>query len=150
MLKLIPASVLLIALIAAPVQVDGSGARIVEIPIADLVSLGDNQPNWNTTIQIRKGELRRSTYAAIEFVGVGVWEGTSSNIIINGRKYVLPISEPTGIGDLALRGKSVIAIPIGILRKGNNTIVIEAGPINNPTNLYDDFDLANVVLVLSR
>lgn len=148
--KLIPVTVLLIALFAAPVSADHSGSRITEIPIADFVHLGDSQPIWTTTVHIQMGKLRRSTYAAIEFVGVGVWEGTSSNIVINGRKYVLPTSEPMGIADLATRGKSVIAIPIGALRKGKNTIIIESGPINNPTNLYDDFDLADVVLVLSR
>ncbi len=112
--------------------------------------LGDNLPFWETTIQIREDQLRGSTYAAVEFVAVNVWEGTSSNIIVNGRKYVLPASEPLDLPDITLRGRTVISIPVGLLRSGDNTIIIEAGPISNQANLYDDFYIADVTLVLSR
>jgi len=122
----------------------------LEIFVAERVVLGDNQPVWEATVRIEQGELGRSKYAAVEFVAVGVWEGTSSNLIVNGREYVLPISEPLWIADIPLRGKTVIPIPVGVLRSGDNTIRIESGPINNPTNAYDDFFVANIVLVLSR
>ena len=79
-----------------------------------------------------------------------MWEGTSSNLIVNGREYDLPISEPLGIADIPPRGKTVIPIPVGVLRSGYNTIGIQSGPINNPTNQYDDFVVANIVLVLSH
>jgi len=111
--------------------------------------LGDSLPVWETTIQIRDDQLRASTYAALEFVAAGVWEGTSSNITVNGRKYVLPISEPLGLADIALRGKTVISIPVGLLRSGDNTIIIESGPIDNPTNFFDDFYIADLTIVLS-
>lgn len=124
--------------------------RLTEILVAELVELGDNQPTWETTVRIKQGKLRRSTYAAVEFVAVGVWEGTSSNLIVNGREYVLPISEPLWWSDIPLRGKTVIPIPVGVLRSGYNTIRIQSGPINNPTNQYDDFVVANIVLVLSH
>lgn len=148
--KTISILVLLAAFSAAPVFATGSGSYLYEIPIADFVHLGDTQPSWNITIHIPQWRLRRSNYVAIEFVGVGVWEGTSSNIIVNGRKYALPTSEPLGLADIAGRGKSVIPIPVGVLTKGKNTIIIESGSINNVDNLYDDFDLANIVLVMSR
>lgn len=142
-------------ILAAPYSLtaaaDNSGSRLIEIPIADLVQLGDNQPIWETTVRIKQGKLRRSSYAAIELVAVNVWEGASSNLIVNGRSYVLPISEPLGIDDIPARGKTVIPIPVGALRSGENTIRIEAGAIpNSPGNFYDDFDAANIVLVLSR
>jgi hypothetical protein len=69
---------------------------------------------------------------------------------VNGRSYVLPISEPLGIADIPARGKTVIPIPVGALRSGYNKITIEAGVINDPPNVYDDFDVADIVLVLSR
>jgi len=112
--------------------------------------LGDRQPVWETTIQIPEDQLRASTYAAMEFVAVGVWEGTSSNLIVNGRKYVLPASEPLDLPHIALRGKTVISIPIGLLRSGDNTIIIESGPISNATNPFDDFYIADLTIVLSR
>lgn len=112
--------------------------------------LGDSLPVWETTIQVREDQLGGATSAAVEFVAVNVWEGASSNIVVNGRKYALPASEPLDLADIALRGKSVIPIPVGLLRSGDNTIVIEAGPIDNAANLYDDFYIADVTLVLSR
>jgi len=130
--------------------VDDDTRRLLEILVADFVRLGDNQPLWEATVRIKQGELRHSRYAAVEFVAVGVWEGTSSNLIVNGREYVLPISEPLWFSDIPLRGKTVIPIPVGVLRSGDNTIRIESGPINDPRNRYDDFFVANIVLVLSR
>ena len=124
--------------------------RLTEIFVTDFVHVGDNQPVWNTSIQIKQGLISRSSYAAIEFVGVGVWAGTSSHLVVNGRRYVLPVSEPLSIRDIELRGKSVIPIPVGILNGGENSISIESGPINNPTNRFDDLYLANVSLVLSH
>jgi hypothetical protein len=128
-----------------------SGLPFEEIVVIDgYQHLGDSMPVWETTIEIREDQLRASTYAALEFVATGVWEGTSSNIIVNARKYVLPISEPLGLSDIALRGKTVISIPVGLLRPGDNTITIESGPINDPTNLFDDFYVSDLTLVLSR
>jgi hypothetical protein len=129
---------------------ESSRNRLIEIPVADYVDLGDNQPVWETTVNIHPCQLRPATYAAVEFVGVNVWEGTSSNLVVNGRSYALPISEPLNVSDIPLRGKSVITIPPGALKPGPNSIRVESGPINNPTNLYDDFVLADIVLVVSR
>ena len=124
--------------------------RLTEILVAEFIELGDNQPDWETTVRIKQCELRRTTYAAVEFVAVNVWEGTSSNLIVNGREYVLPISEPLGVADIPLRGKTVIPIPVGVLQSGDNTISIQSGPINNPENQYDDFVVANIVIVLNH
>jgi hypothetical protein len=131
-------------------QVDGH--LLIEIVVsADFIQLGDEQPTWETIVNIQEDELSRSKYAAVEFVAVNVWEGTSDNLIVNGRKYVLPISEPLSTADIPFRGKTVIPIPVGVLQEGDNTIGFESGPINNPpTNLWDDFEVGDIVLVLSH
>lgn len=123
--------------------------QITELLIADHVAMGDYQPFWKTSVQVNRHQLRHATYAALEFVAVHVWEGTSSNLIVNGRDYVLPISEPLNAADLPLRGRSVIPIPVAALREGENVIAIQAGPIDHPTNLFDDFDVASLTLVLN-
>ena len=130
-------------------QLDGSFMTEIVVS-ANFVQLGDNQPTWETTVHIQQDELSRSKYAAVEFVAVNVWEGTSDNLIVNGRKYVLPISEPLSTADIPFRGKTVIPIPVGVLQEGDNTIGFESGPINNPSNLWDDFEVGDIVLVLSH
>ena len=128
-----------------------SGSRLTEILVAEYIELGDLQPSWETNVLVREGKLRRSTYAAVEFVAVNVWAGTSSNLIVNDRAYVLPISEPLGASDIPNRGKTVIPIPIGLLHSGYNSIRFEAGPIDpSGENTHDDFIVADAVLVLSR
>ena len=128
-----------------------SASYMIEIVVlSDFVVLGDMQPSWETTVNINKSELNNIKYAAIEFVAVHVWDGTSDNMVVNGRKYVLPISEPLSSGDIPFRGKTVIPIPVGALQEGNNTIGFESGPINHPTNQWDDFEVGNIVLVLSH
>ena len=130
-------------------QIDGS--LLIEIVVSDnFIHLGDDQPTWETTVHIQQDELSRSRYAAVEFVAVNVWEGTSDNLIVNGRKYVLPISEPLSTADIPFRGKTAIPIPAGALQSGDNTIGFESGPINNPTNQWDDFEVGDIVLVLSH
>ena len=132
----------------------GSSSRLIEIVVhTDFIVLGDDpwgKPTWETTVYISGSQLSGSNYAAIEFIAVGVWEGTSDNLIVNGRVYVLPISEPLGGKDIPFRGKTVIPIPIGALHIGKNTIGFESGPIDNPTNQWDDFEVGEIVLVLSK
>ena len=132
-------------------QIDGS--LLIEIVVStNFILLGDDPypQTWETTVYIQPDELSRSRYAAVEFVAVNVWEGTSDNLIVNGRKYVLPISEPLWTEDIPFRGKTVIPIPVGVLQRGNNTIGFESGPIDNPENLWDDFQVGDIVLVLSQ
>jgi hypothetical protein len=130
---------------------DHKYCRLIEIVAStDFIQLGDDQPTWETTVHISRGKLRRYSYAAVEFVAVGVWDGTSSNLIVNDRAYVLPISEPLWTEDIPFRGKTVIPIPVGALHKGYNTIGFESGPIDNPTNQWDDFKVGDIVLVLSK
>jgi len=132
-------------------QTDGS--LLIEIEVStNFIRLGDDPypQTWETTVYIQPDELSRSKYAAVEFVAVNVWEGTSDNLIVNGRKYVLPISEPLGPADIPFRGKTVIPIPVGALQEGDNTIGFESGPINNPANQWDDFWVGDIVLVLSH
>ena len=63
-------------------QIDGS--LLIEIVVSDnFIHLGDDQPTWETTVHIQQDELSRSRYAAVEFVAVNVWEGTSDNLIVN-------------------------------------------------------------------
>lgn len=150
MSRLTSVLILMITMSVVPISATASPSQLCEILVTDFVHLGDSQPVWSTTVRIPNRKLRRSGYAAIEFLGVGVEKEVSSSIIVNGRKYALPVSEELGLADLASLGKSVIPIPIGLLRKGNNTIAIEAALTGHPTNLYDDFDLADIVLVLSR
>ena len=141
----------LVMLAANNLALAGENPRLTEVFIASYIDLGDfPAPSWETTIHINQGQLSRATYAALEFVAVAVWEGTSDNVIVNGRKYVLPISEPLGNSHIAFRGKTVIPIPVGVLQAGENTIRFESGPINNPTNQWDDFEVADAVLVLSH
>jgi hypothetical protein len=143
--------IILVFFLSNNLAAGGSNSRLIEIIVsADFIQLGDGQPTWETTVRIQRGELRRSRYAAVEFVAVGVWEGTSSNLIVNDRAYVLPISEPLWTDDIPSRGKTVIPIPVGVLQKGDNTIGFESGPIDNPTNQWDDFHVGEIVLVLSH
>lgn len=131
-----------------------NGHFLIEIVVSDdFIRLGDEPagtPTWETTVHIRRAELMRSRYAAVEFVAVNVWESTSDNLIVNGRKYALPISEPLWFVDIPFRGKTVIPIPVGVLQSGDNTIGFESGPINSPTNQWDDFWVGDIVLVLSH
>ena len=145
----LPILLLIGSFLYVPVAFATGTSRIVDILLVDFVHLGDSQPVWEKSFHLHKWKLRRADYAAIEFVAVGVWEGTSSHITINGRKYVLPVSEPLGLSDIADRGKSVIPIPIGLLRPGRNHVQIDAGVIINTANPYDDFDMKDVTLVLS-
>ena len=130
-----------------------NGSRLIEIEVyANVIRLGDYPypHTWETIVYIQQGELRRSRYAAVEFVSVNVWGGTSDNLIVNGRRYVLPMSEPSEPADIPFRGKTVIPIPVGALQEGDNTIGFESGPIDNPTNQWDDFWVGDIVLVLSH
>ena len=133
---------------------DTAPSRLIEIEVhTDFIRLGDEPlgtPIWETTVYISDSQLSSSNYAAIEFIAVHVWDGTSDNLIVNGRVYALPISEPLGEKDIPFRGKTVIPIPVGALHKGENTIGFESGPIDNPTNQWDDFWVGEIVLVLSR
>ena len=135
-------------------QIDGSLLIEIEV-LTNFILLGDDPypHTWETIVYIQPDELSHSKYAAVEFVAVHVWEGTSSNLIVNGRKYVLPISEPLWTEDIPFRGKTVIPIPVGALQEGDNTIGFESGPINNPSNPanhWDDFWVGDIVLVLSH
>jgi hypothetical protein len=38
--------------------------RLTEVFVTDFVHVGDNQPVWNTSIQIKQGLISRSSYAA--------------------------------------------------------------------------------------
>ena len=130
-----------------------SPSYLIEMEVlSGFIQIGDyGGPSGETTVTIEKDELKNTKYAAIEFVAVGVWDGTSDNLIVNGRKYSLPVSEPLVTADIPFRGKTVIPIPVGLLQEGDNTIGFEAGPIiNNPTNHWDDFKFGDVVLVLNH
>ncbi len=114
--------------------------------------LGD-PPNlafrWETTVVLLPSQVNGVTSADIEFVALN---SESSFVEVNGRAYLLPYSAhfPLDQNQLSSYARSSITIPSGLLREGTNTIAFQAGPINQPGNLYDDFFFGDVVIVLGR
>lgn len=91
-------------------------------------------------------QVSRAKSAFLEFVVIG---SQSSFVEINGRAYLLPWNAAS-VGYLAVQENTSMAIPVGLLQPGHNSVAFEAGPIlSQPNNLYDDFWFRDVLIVLS-
>ena len=126
-------------------------AAIQEIVVATgFWSLGDPPDNSAFRVEfdvwLSKHQVKKAKSAYLEFVATNT---QSSFVEVNGRAYLLPLNTASS-GYLAVLQNTSMVIPLGLLRSGHNLIAFEAGPLlGQPGNLYDDFLLRDVVLVLS-
>jgi len=155
----------LILALSAGAQANGWHAnRIIEIGIeSEWHHLGDGigfssfvVPDaegiyWEKEFKLSSWQIRRSKTAHLSFYLLDT--GTQyDSVEINGFAIALPSTKDLDKVHVGLVSKTLISIPIGLLRKGPNSIRFEATPLHNPEpgNTHDDFEFADVVLVLSR
>jgi len=142
------------------VRVDGQGPGqlneiVVEIPFHhlgdgtgfnDYVVPDTEGIYWETTVSLEKNQLEESSTAYLELF---LFNNERNNLLINGRQYALPYTEPVNGLMLPNTGKTIINLPHDLLREGANTIAFQANNYVSPSGL-DDFEFGEVILVLSR
>jgi len=138
-------------------------ARTMEIGIdPDWHHVGDNMgfssfviPDaegiyWEKDFLLKKNHIRKlkSAFLAFYLLDTG---GQFDHVSINGFPIALPGSDANGNVASFIK-KTLIAIPISVLHRGQNHIRFEAAPLVNPqpTNTHDDFEFGDVVLILSK
>ena len=105
---------------------------------------------WQTEVEIDQSMLLAARSAHI---GLYTIHNVLGRLYVNGEIIQLPYVELTnqyGRWRPEL-GQTLISIPLGYLRSGENTIRIESGIGNWTTeNVYDDFEFGDVEIILSR
>ena len=101
---------------------------------------------WETTVWLRRNQLRKASTAHLELY---LFNNAINSLLINGKEYALPNTDPIVGAMLPSVGKTIISIPIGLLHKRANSIAFQ---VNNflGSGGADDFEFGDVVLVLSR
>lgn len=135
------------------VQTGPPESMVDRISILDgYVVLGDppHSTSWQTEIEIDQSVLLSAKSAHI---GLYTIHSTLGRLVINGEVVQLPY---VGLDNQYGRwrpelGQTLISIPLGYMRSGENTIRVESGIGNWTTeNVYDDFEFGDVVIILSR
>ena len=118
---------------------DGAGFPTYVVPDAE-------GTYWETTVWLRHSQLRKASTAHLELF---LFDNELNNVLINGKPYALPNTDSAHGVLLPTIGKTVISIPLGLFRKGPNTIAFQTNDFL-PSGGADDFEFGDVVLVLSR
>ena len=107
---------------------------------------------WDTQVLLTTKQLKRIRSAHLEFYLLGS-PAQFDSVAINGRSFALPLSDGINKFRLPYVDKTLVSIPVGLLQPGENTIGFASNSFGSgaaPTNVYDDFEFGDVVLLLSR
>ena len=118
---------------------DGAGFPTYVVPDAEGLY-------WETTVWLQSWQVRGASTAHLEFY---LFDNEVNVILINGKPYALPDTDATHGVQLPVAGKIILPIPLGLLRKGVNTIAFQSNPFL-PSGGPDDFEFGDVVLVLNK
>jgi len=118
---------------------DGTGFPTYLVPDAE-------GTYWETTVWLRSSQLRKASTAHLELY---LFDNEVNVVLINGKPYALPDTDATHGVQLPVAGKTILPIPLALLKKGANTIAFQANPFL-PSGGPDDFEFGDVVLVLSK
>ncbi len=123
---------------------DGVGFTSFVIPDAEGIY-------WETEFPLESGQIRRSKSAHLAFYLMDS-DSQYDTVWVNGFPMALPGTKQLDKHHASLISKTLVSIPIGLLRKGKNHIRFEATALHNPSpgNTHDDFEFGDVVLILSR
>lgn len=135
------------------VQTGPAESMVDRIPVLDGYRVLGDPPystSWQTEIEIDQSVLLSAKSAHI---GLYTIHNALGRLVINGEVVQLPYAELNnqyGRWRPEL-GQTLISIPLGYLRSGENTIRVESGIGNWTTeNVYDDFEFGDVEIILSR
>ncbi|MHC4217281.1 MAG: hypothetical protein ACYSU7_02385 [Planctomycetota bacterium] len=118
--------------------------------------LGDNfLAHWivpdpeGTTLEIifwlNQGQIQSAKTAHLELF---LLQNNWSNVLLNGRRWSLPLTEDTeGVDQLPVTGMTLFSFPKSFLQHGDNSIVFESVPHDGN---FDDFELGEIALILSK
>ena len=122
---------------------DGIGFSSFVIPDAEGIY-------WEKEFLLKEEYIKKWNSAFLAFYLLDTGEQYDS-VSINGFDIALPGSDANK-NHASFIKKTLVAIPIGLLRRGENHIRFEAAPLHNPQpdNTHDDFEFGDVVLILSK
>ena len=118
---------------------DGVGLSSFLIPDAEGIA-------WETTFLIPSEQYADAATAHLELFLLD--SGYLNSFAINGRSFAVPDNEKLKAAHLPFVSKVLVAIPLGLLESGPNTIRLESGQ-SSLTSGYDDFEFGEMVLLLS-
>lgn len=129
-----------------------TGPLVTRIEVLDGYRVLGDPPystSWQTEVDIDAGVLDAAKSAHI---GLYTIHSALGRLVVNGEVVQLPY---VGLTNQYSRwrpelGQTLISIPLGYLRPGENTVRVESGIGNWTTeNVYDDFEFGDVEIILS-
>jgi hypothetical protein len=129
-----------------------TGPMVTRIEVLDGYRVLGDPPystSWQTRVDIDAGVLDAARSAHI---GLYTIHSALGRLVVNGEVLQLPyvgLTNQYGRWRPEL-GQTLISIPMGFLRPGENTVRVESGIGNWTTeNVYDDFEFGDVEIILS-